>query len=134
MKDLKKSCPDMKKMRFNKTTLIVLVILLVCYILYQHFYAGSVNLELNINSGNNKMVQSGDNQNAEYIMYGIDTCGWTVKQKDELGYEMNRVKYVNCETDPDTCRNKNIKGYPTWEIKGEMSSGFRTKEEVFGES
>lgn len=106
--------------------LVILILLLVAYIVYVHIFKDNVKVNVNL-SNNNENKEDG-----KYIMYGVDTCGWTVKQKKELGELMDKVKYVNCKTNPDACKQKNIQGYPSWEINGVMSSGFKTKDEIFG--
>lgn len=63
----------------------------------------------------------------KYVMYSKSTCGWCKKQKAELGSDISKVKVVDCDSG---C--KGVDAFPTWEINGVRSSGFKTKAEIFG--
>jgi len=67
--------------------------------------------------------------------YGSKNCGWCEKQKELFGDSLQYVEYIEC-IDPQTdqwselCREAGIDAVPTWEIAGEMSSGFKTLEQL----
>lgn len=68
-------------------------------------------------------------------MYGAYTCPFCRKQKELFGQAADRVPYIECapnfpNAQPELCRQKNIEGYPTWEIKGSMYSGLRSLNEL----
>lgn len=62
-------------------------------------------------------------------MYGAYWCPHCHEQKMMFGQQAwQEVTYVECAPDganpqPDLCRSKNITGYPTWEINGQMYPG-----------
>lgn len=64
---------------------------------------------------------------SQYVMYSKPGCGWCKKQKAELGGDINKVKVIDCSSGCD-----GIEAYPTWVINGVKSSGFKTKDEIFG--
>jgi uncharacterized membrane protein/glutaredoxin len=68
-------------------------------------------------------------------MYGAYTCPYCQRQKALFGDAAKLMPYVECAPDgqnsqTDLCRQKNITGYPTWEINGNMHSGLRSLEEL----
>lgn len=68
-------------------------------------------------------------------MYGAFWCPHCSDQKDLFGSAVDDVPYVECDPEgedaqPQLCRDKNIKGYPTWEIDGELYPGTRSLEEL----
>jgi uncharacterized membrane protein/glutaredoxin len=69
-------------------------------------------------------------------MYGAYWCPHCHDQKDLFGKEaFQQVTYVECDpagvnAQPNICKAKNIEGYPTWEIKGQMYSGTKKLQEL----
>ncbi|MEM9116622.1 MAG: hypothetical protein AAGD09_01935 [Cyanobacteria bacterium P01_F01_bin.56] len=68
-------------------------------------------------------------------MYGAFWCPHCEDQKALFGDAVSRVPYVECDPEgdnaqPELCVAKEIKGYPTWEIKGEFYPGARSLEEL----
>ena len=69
-------------------------------------------------------------------MYGAYWCSNCVEQKDEFGAGAARLlSYVECAEDGynserPSCRAKQVPGYPTWEIDGELFVGRKTLEEL----
>jgi glutaredoxin len=66
-------------------------------------------------------------------------CKFCSQQKELLGkqaFGSNNVEYVECSEDGKNsqanalCREKDIQGYPSWEINGRVYSGKRTLEEM----
>jgi hypothetical protein len=65
-----------------------------------------------------------------WAMYGVDTCPWCAKQKQEFGSAFGGVRYVNCAESAE-CREKQITGYPTWiSPDGAQHQGFKTLEQL----
>jgi hypothetical protein len=62
------------------------------------------------------------------VMYGAFWCPHCQNQKDTFGESFDFIEYVECSL-PDksgqtqVCKDKGIKSYPTWDIKGVMHSG-----------
>ena len=72
-------------------------------------------------------------QNA--TMYGAFWCPHCADQKELFGKAVKYLPYVECDPDgedpqPQLCRDKNIAGYPTWEIDGEFYPGTRSLQEL----
>ncbi|KAL7461305.1 hypothetical protein ACHAXS_001724 [Conticribra weissflogii] len=69
-------------------------------------------------------------------MYGAFWCSHCYDQKQSLGSEaMRSIPYVECDRDGyhtqrDLCRAKDVPGYPTWEIGGELFPGERSVDEL----
>ena len=68
-------------------------------------------------------------QKAGGKMYGAFWCSHCYNQKNELGIEAAKYfEYIECDKDGvdnqfPLCRSKKIKGYPTWELNGELYPG-----------
>lgn len=66
--------------------------------------------------------------------YGAYWCPYCERQKQMFGEQaMKKITYIECDPggpnpQPKLCRQKNIKGYPTWEINGKMYSGMQSLE------
>ena len=61
-------------------------------------------------------------------MYGAYWCPHCADQKEMFGQALDLVPYVECAADgenaqPQLCKDKQIQGYPTWEINGELYPG-----------
>ncbi|MBD2102971.1 vitamin K epoxide reductase family protein [Leptolyngbya sp. FACHB-261] len=61
-------------------------------------------------------------------MYGAYWCPHCLEQKALFGEAAKQLDYVECDPNgenprPQLCQAKNIQGYPTWEIKGQMIEG-----------
>ncbi len=67
--------------------------------------------------------------------YGAYWCGWCNRQKESFGEAAQYLPYVEC-SDEETremtapCKEAGISSFPTWEIEGEKSSGFKDLEEL----
>jgi hypothetical protein len=79
-----------------------------------------------------KMLQSLDAK-----MYGAYWCSHCYDQKQVLGKQAfeSYVKYVECSKDgvnsqTKVCRAKEVPGYPTWEIKGQLYPGQQELDEL----
>lgn len=69
-------------------------------------------------------------------MYGAFWCVHCHEQKELFGKQaVEKLSYIECEEggkdpQPDVCKAKNIQGYPTWEVKGQMYSGVQSLEKL----
>lgn len=69
-------------------------------------------------------------------MYGAFWCGHCHDQKELFGQQaVEKLTYIECDKEgknpqPDLCKAKNIQGYPTWEVKGQMYSGIQSLEKL----
>lgn len=68
-------------------------------------------------------------------MYGAFWCPHCADQKELFGEAVETVPYVECDPEgenaqPELCREKDIQGYPTWEINGEFYPGTQSLEEL----
>src|SRR3990172_9714816 len=66
----------------------------------------------------------------EVVMYGAYWCPHCQTQKELFGEDFKNVNYFECEDDLNYCIQKGVKGYPTWEIEGELYSGVRQLSEL----
>lgn len=63
-------------------------------------------------------------------MYGTSWCSYCNKQKDLFGGSFDKVDFVDCDKDKETCDLNGVKGYPTWKINGETYSGQQSLERL----
>jgi hypothetical protein len=69
-------------------------------------------------------------------LYGAYWCGHCYDQKQALGREaMSRIPYIECsregrDAQVQLCKDKNIPGYPTWEIRGALFPGEQALDEL----
>lgn len=68
-------------------------------------------------------------------MYGAYWCPHCESQKEMFGSAIAAVPYVECDPEgqnaqPDLCQAKNIAGYPTWEIDGQLYPGVQSLEDL----
>ena len=69
-------------------------------------------------------------------LYGAYWCSHCYEQKATFGAAATKMlTYVECAADGykserTTCKDKEIQGYPTWEIKGKLYPGEQTLEEL----
>ncbi len=68
-------------------------------------------------------------------MYGAFWCPHCNTQKEQFGAAIDAIPYIECDPEgenaqPETCQAKNIQGYPTWEINGQLSPGVKSLGEL----
>lgn len=66
----------------------------------------------------------------EVTMFGTEWCIHCQRQKQLFGEDFNNVNYVDCDKDSNTCKENNIRGYPTWKINNKYYSGVRELNEL----
>ena len=104
--------------------IIILVGLILTYVGYTHFMKKETDSQT-ITESEEVLKPTAFESNKEIIMYGKDSCPWCEKQKTELGDLFDNVKYIDCEN--NECDN--VDALPTWNIDGEVTEGFITKQE-----
>ena len=62
------------------------------------------------------------------VMYGAFWCPHCERQKALFGEAVGAIPYVECDpagenAQPELCQSKGLRGYPTWEINGELFPG-----------
>jgi|SRR3989344_1363034 len=67
--------------------------------------------------------------------YGAFWCPNCARQKELFGKSFKYVDYVECDArgnnpQPELCKEKKIKGYPTWEYNGTFIEGTQSLEEL----
>lgn len=68
-------------------------------------------------------------------MYGAYWCPHCADQKAIFNEAVAQVPYVECAADgenaePQLCEEKGIRGYPTWEIGGQLYPGTKSLDEL----
>lgn len=68
-------------------------------------------------------------------MYGAFWCPHCADQKELFGDAAKALPYIECDAQgdipqPQLCQEKDIQGYPTWEINGEFYPGVRSLAEL----
>lgn len=68
-------------------------------------------------------------------MYGAYWCPHCADQKALFDSAATNLPYVECDpagenAKPQLCAAKNLQGYPTWEINGELYPGVRSLDEL----
>jgi len=69
-------------------------------------------------------------------MYGAYWCSHCYDQKERLGKEaMGKIAYIECSKDGfnsqrKVCNERDVPGYPTWEINGKLFPGERALDEL----
>lgn len=56
-------------------------------------------------------------------MYGADWCGHCRNQKKMFGDSFQYINYIECPQNQQLCREKGIRGYPTWIVNGQLLVG-----------
>lgn len=64
------------------------------------------------------------------VMYGVDWCPHCQAQKASFGDAFRLIDYVECDQEPDRCRDADIVAYPTWDIYGERYTGIKALSEL----
>jgi uncharacterized membrane protein len=99
-------------------------------------YASQGKLSAQSNTFAGRLAQHLTSINAK--MYGSYRCSHCLNQKKAFGEAQKLIPYVECESNPpsgvksqtELCQQKDIKGFPTWEINGKMLSGERSLDEL----
>ncbi|KAL7497593.1 hypothetical protein ACHAWT_005896 [Skeletonema menzelii] len=82
------------------------------------------------------LALAADLKSLDARMFGAFWCSHCYDQKQVLGYEaMQTIPYIECDREGfnskrDFCKEKDVPGYPTWEIGGKLFPGERSVEEL----
>mmetsp|Transcript_5211 Transcript_5211/g.8588 ORF Transcript_5211/g.8588 Transcript_5211/m.8588 type:complete len:466 (-) Transcript_5211:51-1448(-) len=82
------------------------------------------------------LALAADLKSLDARMFGAFWCSHCYDQKQALGYEaMQTIPYIECDREGfnskrDFCKEKDVPGYPTWEIGGKLFPGERSVEEL----
>ena len=66
-------------------------------------------------------------------MYGASWCGHCNNQKKLFGNDFKKINYIECHSSSgqtQICRDKKIRGYPTWIINNKLYPGYQTLEQL----
>jgi len=68
-------------------------------------------------------------------MYGAYWCPYCKKQKELFGEAVSEINYIECDAkgenpQPELCRSAGVRGFPSWEINGQLHPGLHTLEEL----
>jgi glutaredoxin len=69
------------------------------------------------------------------VMYGAYWCPYCARQKESFKEAVSLLPYVECDpagqnAQPQRCADKQIRGFPTWEIEGKLYPGQRSLQEL----
>lgn len=87
-------------------------------------------------SSKEALALASDLNSLDARMFGAFWCSHCYDQKQALGYEaMQSIPYIECDREGfnnrrDFCKEKDVPGYPTWEIGGKLFPGERSLEEL----
>jgi len=99
-------------------------------------YRDNVPPPITTKSSANALALASDMKALDSRMFGAFWCSHCYDQKQAFGYEaMQYLPYIECDREGynnkrDMCRAKEVPGYPTWEIGGELFPGERSLEEL----
>lgn len=87
-------------------------------------------------SSERTMALSKDLQSLDARFYGAFWCSHCYDQKEAFGKKaFEKIPYIECSKDglnqqSKLCKEKNVPGYPTWEISGKLYPGEQALEEL----
>ena len=97
---------------------------------------GQLPPEVTTESTETALRLAADLQKLDATFYGAYWCSHCYDQKQALGKQaMQRIPYVECSKEGlnaqvALCKEKNIPGYPTWEISGKLFPGEKALDEI----
>jgi uncharacterized membrane protein len=97
---------------------------------------GQLPPEVTTDSTDSAMQLAADLQSLDARFYGAYWCSHCFEQKQAFGKQaMQRIPYVECSKEGmnaqvSFCKEKNIPGYPTWEISGKLYPGEKALDEI----
>jgi len=54
------------------------------------------------------------------LMYGLDTCPHSSRQKKEFGKSFSLISYIECRKEKEKCKEEGISAVPTWSFPKEV--------------
>jgi len=64
------------------------------------------------------------------VMYGTSWCGYCQNQKNLFGDGFEKIKFIDCDSERETCILDGIQGYPTWIINKVKYPGIQSLERL----
>ncbi|GAX29115.1 hypothetical protein FisN_7Hh288 [Fistulifera solaris] len=98
--------------------------------------AGESPPSITTTSSTQAMVLAKKMQTMDTRFYGAFWCSHCFDQKQAMGKEaMEMIPYIECSRDgmnaqTKLCKEKDVPGYPTWEINGKLYPGEKTLDEL----
>lgn len=77
--------------------------------------------------------------NSKAVLYGADTCKYTMQQKNLLGDHFDKVAYVQCDVEIDSktgkrgldiCKEAGVRAFPTWYIGNALYPGVKSLKDL----
>jgi len=87
-------------------------------------------------SSDRALKLAGELQSMDARMFGAYWCSHCYEQKQTMGLEaMQRIPYIECSKEGlnsqnALCKDRNVPGYPTWEIGGKLYPGEQELDEL----
>lgn len=97
---------------------------------------GQLPPEITTESSESALRLAADLEKLDATFYGAYWCSHCYDQKQALGKQaMQRIPYIECSKEGMNaqvalCKEKNIPGYPTWEISGKLYPGEKALDEI----
>lgn len=97
---------------------------------------GETGPAIKTTSGPSEIALARHLKNLNAKMYAAYWCPFCHAQKDLFGKEaFASINYIECDpkgrnAKPEMCRQANIEGFPTWEIKGKFYPGMKSLQEL----
>ena len=97
---------------------------------------GEAGLAITTRSGKAEMALAAHLKQIGAKMYGAYWCSHCHDQKQLFGKSaFSQINYIECDpkgknSQTDLCKAANVKGFPTWEIKGKTVTGTQSLEEL----
>ena len=63
-------------------------------------------------------------------MYGTEWCSHCKNQKELFGNSFQYINYIDCDEESYLCQSAGVKGFPTWEIDGQLYPGEQSLEDL----
>ena len=102
----------------------------------QRSVPGEAGLAITTKSGKAEMALAAHLKQIGAKMYGAYWCSHCHDQKQLFGKSaFSEINYIECDpkgknSQTDLCKAANVKGFPTWEIKGKTVTGTQSLEEL----
>jgi uncharacterized membrane protein len=97
---------------------------------------GQLPPEVTTESSESALRLAADLEKLDATFYGAYWCSHCYDQKQAFGKQaMQRIPYIECSKEGmnaqvSLCKEKNIPGYPTWEISGKLYPGEKALDEI----
>ena len=96
-----------------------------------------VGVFLGYKSITGKVIEPGQyDEFAQYLttqgakMYGTEWCSHCKNQKKLFDSSFQYIDYIDCDWESEVCDAAGIRGFPTWEIDGELYPGEQSLERL----